>query len=148
MSDPINTIRSVQELEIRYIRFCAKHDLDQSISAEEQYGESDTQQQWLDRYVESVNLAKRNGILLARGRTDVVRSIARDLNDRLDIVTGINLKKSISNFAQNTRLVIEVVADYSVKPSRKFLICPSPLVLKNSKVMSGGALQLGLPMDL
>ena len=52
------TLRTVTELNARYTRFCANHDLDDSIAPAEQIAENDKQQLWLDAHVEALELAQ------------------------------------------------------------------------------------------
>ena len=52
------TLRTVTELNARYIRFCENHDLDETVSPAEQIAENDKQQLWLDAHVEALELAQ------------------------------------------------------------------------------------------
>lgn len=75
--------RSVQELQVHYLNFCAKRDLDYTIPAEEQIVLCDKDRRWLDAHVENVQLAKKQKRLLARGKTQILRDMLMHIRQTL-----------------------------------------------------------------
>lgn len=142
------TVRSLQELNLRYVRFCAKHDLDDTVQPEDQYAETNIQQVWLDKHIEQITQAKAEGVLLARGRIDAVRDIAKDLHDRFEINTSIKFKKSAQSIKNKIGQAIAVAVDYQPSIKRTIELCPNPFAMQNAKTFKTGQTQLGLPIDL
>ncbi len=101
-------IRSIQELKVRYIRFCINNDLDETIPPQLQVVESDSQQTWLDNHVAKLQVAEIEGVRLARNRTSLVRDIANDAK----------AKRKTKNAIANT--IVNVVVDMSIK-ARSFV---------------------------
>lgn len=57
MSTRKRTVRSTQELEARYLRFCINNDLDSDLPPEEQITSNERHQKWLDRHIKESELA-------------------------------------------------------------------------------------------
>lgn len=112
-------IRSVQELNVRYIRFCINNELDETIPPHLQVSESDNQQSWLDSHVAKLQTAQLEGVKFARNRTALVREIANDSK----------AKRKIKNAITNT--IVNVAVDMTTK-ARSFV----PSCILNSKPMS------------
>ncbi len=53
-----STTRSIEELTLRYARFCERNELDSSIAADEQIAENDKHQLWLDRHLANLAIAQ------------------------------------------------------------------------------------------
>jgi hypothetical protein len=112
-------IRSVQELNVRYIRFCINNELDETISPHLQVAESDNQQSWLDSHVAKLQTAQLEGVKLARNRTAIVREIANDSKAKRKIKNAI------------TNAIVNVAVDMTAK-ARSFV----PGCILNSKPVS------------
>lgn len=75
--------RSLQELRVHYMNFCANRDLDYNTSPEEQITTCDKDQKWLDAHVQDIQLAKRQKRLLARGKTDQLRAMLKIIRAKM-----------------------------------------------------------------
>lgn len=72
-------VKSLQELKVHYLIFCAKRDLNPSTPPEEQVGACDKDQRWLDIHVEQQRAALKQKRLLARGKTQFLRELVSKL---------------------------------------------------------------------
>ncbi len=99
------TLRSTQELNARYARFCETNELDSTIAPELQIAESEKQQMWLDNLVSQLKIAELEGRKLARGRTDVVREIS----------LKTSVKRALKDALTNT---INIAVDMSPKSAK------------------------------
>jgi hypothetical protein len=140
------TVRSLQELHIRYVRFCAQNSLSSDVVPEEQYVECIKLQMWLDSYIAQHTAAHIEGVRLARGRTDVVRLIASDVATRFVTPFQVNIKKAVKKTSITVKDNLNLIIDSVFIESKKHLsqssinVCPSP----STTFLRNGTVQLGL----
>jgi|AntDeeMinimDraft_5_1070356.scaffolds.fasta_scaffold21631_1 hypothetical protein len=55
----LSIVRSNEELELRYLRFCLLNEMEEDLRPEEQFTENAKQQKWLDNHVQQRERLKR-----------------------------------------------------------------------------------------
>lgn len=111
-------VKSLQELKVHYLIFCAKRDLNPSTPPEEQVGACDKDQRWLDSHVEQQRAALKQKRLLARGKTGFLRELLLKLKSIMtmddenpapsDVHLAVNNTKHIHTDVQSNPLVHSV----------------------------------------
>ena len=80
--------RSLQELKVHYLNFCANRDLDSSILPEEQISYCEKDQMWLDAHVAEIRSAQREKRLYARGKTQQLRNMLMNIKQKTGDTDG------------------------------------------------------------
>ena len=96
----------IETLELRYLLFCEKHDLETELQADEQYDLSQSQQNWIDRHLDS--LAQLNIELMA---LQAIESDKPESDETAETIKATEAKGSQSAFELNVEDIPSIELD-------------------------------------
>ncbi len=125
-----NTItRSIEELNLRYARFCERNELDATIIAEEQLAENNKQQLWLDNHVAHLAIAEEEN-----NHNVNVEAVA-------EILTDLDRAKEIGNYMLRkgeSLICMANIVHVQVKRTIANILPPAPHAMANGVQTKAG----------